>query len=1503
MPFLVDSTLAELAETGCTVRLLLHPTYAAARDGDGRLTGLGGTGVAAGRESLIQVRVARIASPAWRDALAHRLDQVMAAVRAAVVDWRAMLRQAADLAADYRANQPPLPDDAVTEAVAFIDWLADHNFIFLGTRDYVATETGVAPVEGSGLGVLRDPAAKILRRRGESVNSSEELRAFHASDAPLLIAKSDIRSLVHRRVPMDYVGVKRFGPDGTVIGERRFVGLFTSEAYTRSTASIPYLRLKVRQVVTRAGLDPRGHSGKVLLNVLETLPRDEMFQIDADRLGEVAQQVMALVERPRVRVIARRDAFGRFVSVLVHVPRERYTTAVRVRIGDLVEARYGGRLTEAEPAFLANGLARIHFLVTLDDPDHAEPDPAALEAEVAELLRTWDDRFADALGGLGENEADRLGDRFARAFGPAYQDAYAPDQAVVDARRIDGLSDPATVYVDFHDRPTDGGGRLGLKLYRAGGPVPLSERVPILENMGLKVIDERTYALTPSNRPPVYLHDMSLSAGDALTTLTAAIDRRLERLLQAVWTGRADNDGFNRLCLAADLDWPEVAVLRALARYARQIGLAYGLDYVATVLERHADAAAALAALFRARFDPGAVAEAEADARAALARALEAVTSLDDDIILSRLAQIVAAVVRTNFYRRDATAADLPPPVVAFKIDSRAIADMPRPRPFREIWVHGAAVEGVHLRFAPVARGGLRWSDRPEDFRTEVLGLVKAQQVKNAVIVPSGAKGGFVPRRLKPGMARDAWLAEGTAAYRAFVGALLSVTDNLDGDRIVPPATVVRRDGDDPYLVVAADKGTATFSDTANAIARDAGFWLGDAFASGGSAGYDHKKMAITARGAFLAVARHFREMDVDVMTTPVTVIGVGDMSGDVFGNGMLLAPTLKLVAAFDHRDIFLDPDPDPAASLAERQRLFALPRSSWADYDLAAISRGGGVFSRQTKAIALSPEIRARLGIAAERLTPTALIRALLAAPVDLLWFGGIGTYVRGRDETDADVGDRANDAVRIAAADLRAKVVGEGANLGMTQQARIDYGLAGGRCNSDAIDNSAGVNCSDVEVNIKIALAAAVAADRLAPDERDGFLAAMTDEVAELVLANNRTQTRAIGIEASLGAGELGRQGRLMARLEAEDRLDRAVETLPDAAALVRRRAAGQGLSRAEIGVLLAYAKMATKEALVASDLADDPWFAEELAGYFPSAMRERFADLLPAHRLRREIVATRLTNAMIDLGGPTFVDRLAEESGLAVPVIARGFAAAVAGFGLDGLVEAVDTAPITAALAFALQQRLRAGLDVATLWFARRIAGLPAGTAGGLARLVTPVRDTVAALADDLGGFLTAERAAERSAEAARLAEAGVPAEAAQRIAVLDEMLALADVAAVAADTGADLTIAARAVFTTEARLGIARLVAIAARVPVADRYDALVLGRAAAATAAAARRIAAAAIAHPGGLDGWLVDHGDTAARLGAVVAEVVASPQPSVSAFSVAADTLAALAEEKPPASI
>ncbi len=1287
MPFLLDSIMGELTEQDLDVRLVVHPVFAIERDTTGSLIGFYGeaaSSAAAQRESFIHIHAERVEDEARRAALVQSIEQALADVRVSVEDWRPMLGRVREVIADMRGNPPPLPVDEVAEAVQFLEWLTADNFTFLGVREYAFPSEGgeVEPKFETGLGILRARDVRILRRGHEFVTITPEILEFLKEPKALIITKANVRSRVHRRVHMEYIGVKRFDRDGRVAGEFRIVGLFTSTVYTRPPQTIPYLRRKVDAVIRRTGLDPGGHSGKALVNVLESYPRDELFQIDEDTLLRFAIEILYLDERPRVRVLARRDRFDRFVSVLVFVPRERYDSATRIAIGNFLGDIYKGRPVAFYPFFPEGPLVRVHFIIARFEGATPNPDRSTLEQAVERIIRTWTDALAEALALVHDPpKAQALLRRYAQAFPASYREDYGANVAIGDIRMIEGLSAAAPLGVEFYARRGEDPGAAGLKVFSRERPIPLSERVPVLENMGFKVVDERTYRIEPSadETQQVWLHDMLLERADGGAVELEALKQRLEACFLTVMRASAENDGYNALVLAAGVPWRDVALVRAISRFLRQVRIAYSQDYLWATLRKHAGIAAKIVQLFHARFDPRLVISADERARrqaeiqAGIESALQGVESLDEDRILRRFVNAVMAAVRTNFYQLDSSGQ--PKPTIAIKFESRKIEEMPAPRPLYEIFVYSPRLEGVHLRFGKVARGGIRWSDRPQDFRTEILGLAKAQQVKNAVIVPVGAKGGFLPKWLPVGGPREAVQQEGTAAYVLLVSSLLDITDNLGPEGVIPPANVVRHDGDDPYLVVAADKGTATFSDIANGIAIERKFWLGDAFASGGSAGYDHKKMGITARGAWEAVRRHFREIDVDIRTTPFTVAGVGDMSGDVFGNAMLLERTIRLLAAFDHRDIFLDPDPDPRTGFFERRRLFELPRSSWRDYDKNKISAGGGVFSRAAKEIALSVEARQLLGIASDKATPQQVMRAILALPVDLLWFGGIGTYVRASTETDDQVGDRANDAIRITGAEVSCKVIGEGANLGATQRGRIEAASRGVRLNTDAIDNSAGVNTSDLEVNIKIALGSAVHDRLLSPERRNALLGEMTEEVAGLVLRNNYLQPLALSLAQRRGLEDLGFQQRLMQMLEARGLLDRAVEFLPDDKELAERRRRNQGLTRPELAVLLAYAKIALYDELLDSRVPDDPYLGRELARYFPKPLLEHFPDAVAGHRLRREIIATQLANSMINRGGPTLIARITDQTGASPAAIAAAFAAARDSYVLTELNAAID------------------------------------------------------------------------------------------------------------------------------------------------------------------------------------------------------------------------------------
>jgi glutamate dehydrogenase len=1504
MPFLVDSIMGELTEQGVEVLLVAHPVFAVERDAGGNLIGFSGDGSPSGaaqRESFIHIHTERVEDEARRAAVVQAIERTLADVRVSVQDWRPMLERARAAIAELRGNPPRLPADEVAEAVEFLEWLTADNFTFLGVREYAFPPGGgeVEPKFETGLGILRAREVRVLRRGREFVMITPEVREFLKEPKALVITKANVRSRVHRRVHMDYIGVKRFDGDGRVNGEFRIVGLFTSTVYTRPPKTIPYLRRKVEAVMKRTGLDPGGHSGKALVNVLESYPRDELFQIDEDTLLRFAVEILYLDERPRVRVLARRDRFDRFVSVLVFVPRERYDSAIRIAIGDYLGEAYRGRPVAFFPFFAEGPLVRVHFIVARFEGATPNPERETLEQAVGQIIRTWSDALTEAVTLVHDPErAHALLRRYGEAFPVSYRDDYDADVAIGDIRMIEHLTAEQPLGVEFYARRSADPGSAGLKVFSRERPIPLSERVPVLENMGFKVVDERTYRIEPrgSDRAEeVWLHDMLLERAEGGTIELDALKQRLEACFLTVMRGGAENDGFNALALAAGVPWRDVAVVRTISRFLRQVRIAYSQDYLWATLRKHAGIAAKIVQLFHVRFDPrlapspGERARRQKEISDAIERALEAVESLDEDRILRRFLNAVVAAVRTNFYQLDRDGE--PKPTIAVKFESRSIEEMPAPRPLYEIFVYSPRLEGVHLRFGKVARGGIRWSDRPQDFRTEILSLVKAQQVKNAVIVPVGAKGGFLPKRLPAGASREAVQQEGTAAYVLFVSSLLDVTDNLGPQGVIAPENMVRHDGDDPYLVVAADKGTATFSDIANNIAIERKFWLGDAFASGGSAGYDHKKMGITARGAWEAVRRHFREMDVDIRASPFTVAGVGDMSGDVFGNGMLLERTIRLVAAFDHRDIFLDPDPDPEHSLLERKRLFELPRSSWRDYDKKQISAGGGVFPRAAKEIALSPPARQLLGLAGDKATPQQVMRAILKLPVDLLWFGGIGTYVRASTETEEQAGDKANDAIRVTGAELSCKVIGEGANLGLTQRGRIEAAARGIRLNTDAIDNSAGVNTSDLEVNIKIALGSAVHDGKLSPERRNALLTEMTGEVAALVLRNNYLQTLALSLAQRRGLEDLGFQQRLMLMLESRSLLDRAVEFLPDDKELAERRRRGQGLTRPELAVLIAYAKITLYDELLDSQVPDDPYLGRELARYFPKPLVENFPDAVAKHRLRREIIATQLANSMINRGGPTLVARITDQTGAAPAAIAAAFAAARDSYLLTELNTAIDAldAKMPGALQLELYATVQDLLIDRLIWFLRNV-----DLKRGLADVVEHYRAGIRAIEAVLAAVLTPDARAAQAARAAELQAGGAPAELARRIAALPALAAATDVVLVADRTQKPVAEVAATFFAAGAYFQLDRIAQAARGIKLTDYFDQLALDRALGSIAEAERRLTAEMVgnglAGAAAVEQWIAAHAGEVERIRATVHDIAASGL-TLSKLAVAASLL------------
>ena len=1411
MPFLLDSISALIARLGLGVHLVAHPVLRVRRGPDGAWAGLAQKDDPDGRpESLIHIMIDEQHDVAKLNAISDHIGEVLADVRAAVEDWREMLARINAAIAEIRQSKLPIAAEEVDESIAFLEWMRDNHFTLLGYAELAITTAadGVSAtqVAQSGLGVLRKPDAKLFRSRSNAlVAISPEILQSLRRPGPLIITKADVRSSVHRDTHMDYIGVKRYDANGVIIGERRFVGLFTSGAYSRAPADIPLLRRKVALTVARANFARDSHDGKALQNILDTYPRDELFQTPRDLLFHNAMAILRLQERPRTRLIVRMDPFGRYVSCLVYIPRERYDAELQRRVGEILSENFSGAIAAIYPEYGDAPLARVHFIIKSRPGAAPEILIEQVEAQIERAARTWRDDLRTALlAHSGEVLGLQLWERYANGFAPDYEAHFRPELAALDIERMEALRSGGGIHVCFYRTIEDQDCCVRFKLFCEGAPVLLSDCMPMLERMGFKVMSEHPYEIEIAGGVKIWLQDFEMRESNAQPVDLFAAGEKLEQLFIAVWQGAAENDGFNRLVLKADLHWREAALMRAYGKYLRQAGIPYSNDYMERALGAHPAIVRQMVDLFHARFDVDMTQNRESMAvplQQSIMEALGGVESLDEDRILRRFLNLIECTLRTNFYQQDQAGAHKN--YISFKLDSGLVDELPLPRPMVEIFVYSPRVEGVHLRFGKVARGGLRWSDRREDFRTEVLGLVKAQQVKNAVIIPVGSKGGFFPKQLPEGAPREAIQEEGIGAYRMFISGLLDLTDNIVDGRVVPPPRVLRHDGDDPYLVVAADKGTATFSDIANGVAQAYGFWLDDAFASGGSVGYDHKKMAITARGAWEAVKRHFRERGTDIQATPFSVIGCGDMSGDVFGNGMLQSRQIRLLAAFDHRDIFIDPDPDPAASFDERARLFDLPRSSWADYDAKLISPGGGVFSRSRKSITLTPQMKQMTGLTQGTVTPAELIRALLGAEVDLLFFGGIGTYLKSSRETNQDAGDKANDGVRIDGCNVRAKVIGEGANLGCTQLGRIEYAMSGGAINTDAVDNSAGVDCSDHEVNIKIALGPEVRAGDLPRKQRDKLLASMTDEVAGLVLRDNYQQTLAISLETSLAHRLLDAHAGFIRDLEGKGQLNRKVEFLPGDVAIAERAAAGLGLTRPEISVLVAYAKNAMRQELLTSDVPDAEYLREDLLSYFPKPLREKYSQALLGHQLRREIVASMLANSIVNRAGVTFVSAIAEETGFSTAEVVRAFVVARAAFDLRAFwqsLEALDNkAPAE------VQTRIQLdGRDLirrATIWFLRNVP-----QPMDIGAVIEAYRPGIALLRNEIHLHLSPFEAQAHGGRLQALLDQGVPGDIARAAAGLRPMAAAADMVMVAGSTGQGIGDVAAAFFRIGAELSL-------------------------------------------------------------------------------------------------
>ncbi|MFF4882342.1 NAD-glutamate dehydrogenase [Streptomyces nigra] len=1446
MPFLVDSVTNELTRQGRGIHVVIHPQVTVRRDLTGKLIEVLPSAPAGDLphdthiESWIHVEIDRETDRGDLKQITADLLRVLSDVREAVEDWSKM-RDAALRMADELPGEPhsDLREQEIEEARELLRWLADDHFTFLGYREYELREDdSLAAVPGTGLGILRSDPHHSESDDHPVSPSFERLPADARAKARehklLILTKANSRSTVHRPSYLDYVGVKKFDENGEVVGERRFLGLFSSAAYTESVRRVPVIRRKVDEVLSGAGFSPHSHDGRDLLQILETYPRDELFQTPVDELRTIVTSVLYLQERRRLRLYLRQDEYGRYYSALVYLPRDRYTTGVRLRIIDILKEELGGTSVDFTAWNTESILSRLHFVVRVPQgtelPQLSEADRERIEARLVEAARSWADGFADALNAeLGEEHAAELLRRYGNAFPEGYKADHSPRSAVSDLVHIEQLTEEKDFSLSLYEPVGAAPDERRFKIYRKGSAVSLSAVLPVLSRLGVEVVDERPYELRCSDRSVAWIYDFGLRMPSQAAVGDYAGDDARERFSEAfaaTWTGKAENDGFNALVLSAGLTWRQAMVLRAYAKYLRQAGSTFSQDYMEDTLRHNVHTTRLLVSLFEARLSPDRQRAGREIVDALLEEldaALDQVASLDEDRILRSFLTVIKATLRTNFFQRSADGE--PHDYVSMKFDPQAIPDLPAPRPAFEIWVYSPRVEGVHLRFGKVARGGLRWSDRREDFRTEILGLVKAQMVKNTVIVPVGAKGGFVAKQLPdPAVDRDAWMAEGIASYRTFISALLDITDNMVAGEVVPPADVVRHDEDDTYLVVAADKGTAKFSDIANEVAESYNFWLGDAFASGGSAGYDHKGMGITARGAWESVKRHFRELGVDTQSEDFTVVGIGDMSGDVFGNGMLLSEHIRLVAAFDHRHIFIDPNPDAATSYAERRRLFELPRSSWEDYDTSLLSAGGGVFPRSAKAISVNAHIREALGIEGKvsKMTPAELMKAILQAPVDLLWNGGIGTYVKASTESNADVGDKANDPIRVDGADLRVKVVGEGGNLGLTQLGRIEFARQGGRINTDAIDNSAGVDTSDHEVNIKILLNGLVADGDMTVKQRNKLLAEMTDEVGRLVLRNNYAQNTAIANALAQSSAMLHAQQRFMKHLVREGHLDRALEFLPTDRQIRERLNSDHGLTGPETAVLMAYTKITVADELLHTTLPDDPYLSTLLHAYFPTALRERFPEHLVSHPLRREITTTVLVNDTVNTGGTTYLHRLREETGASLEEIVRAQTVARAIFRQAEVWDAVE----------ALDNKVEAAVQTRIRLHSRRL--VERGTRWLLNNRPQPLAlaDTIDFFADRVEQVWSQLPKLLRGADLDwyqqihdELTDAGVPVELAQRVAGFSSAFPTLDIVSVADRMGKDPMDVAEVYYDLGDRLHISQLMDRIIELPRSDRWQSM------------------------------------------------------------------------------
>ncbi len=1504
MPFLVDSLGIVFARNQLAMHLIIHPVIAVRRDARGRNLGVcSDDDPRSKHESWQLYEVDRQSDAQSLAKLEREIRAAIVDVQAAVEDWMPTRDRVRAIASGL-GDATPVPADEISEARALLEWMEAQHFVFLGYRRYRlvrgASEDRLVPVPKSGLGILRDGHGG---RRLHTITLRGELRQRAREPELLILTKANTLATVHRGTYLDYVGVKTFDAKGRVDGEHRVLGLWTSTVYYRSARAIPVLRRKVESVIDHFGLAPQSHDAKAVVNVLETYPRDELFQASVADLIRIVREVVNLYDRRTVRLLARRDPYGRFYSCLVYVPRDRYSTDVRHHIERILLAGFHGQVFESQVQISDSRHARVHVVVRIEREQHAAVDVARMQREIAAAATNWQDHLSVALK-TRYDEASTLAlmSRYSRVFPTAYEEEVAAVDMLADIADLEQLRGrPGALRLNLHRPPGQVAARVHLKFVKLGETIPISDMLPLLENFGLRVITEHPYELAWPEGGEAWIQDFELEHRDGHVIDIRKVEERFKEAVDAAWHGGVENDGFNRLVLLANMPARDVVVLRLIAKYLLQTGVPFSQAAMERTLARHAGIAAHLVALFHAKFDPAVTAGARArgvDRSAhAITAALAHVTSLDEDRILRGYLAVMRAALRTNFYQRDA---GLARDCVSLKLDPAKIPDLPLPRPKFEIFVYSPRVEGVHLRMAAVARGGIRWSDRREDFRTEVLGLMKAQNVKNTVIVPAGAKGGFVPKQLPPGGSRDDLQKEAIASYRTYIRGLLDITDNIVGAKVIPPANVVRHDGDDPYLVVAADKGTATFSDIANAISVDYGFWLGDAFASGGSAGYDHKKMGITARGAWECVKRHLREVGVDSQSQDFTAAGIGDMAGDVFGNGMLLSKHIRLVAAFNHLHVFLDPEPDAARTYAERDRLFRLPRSSWDDYDRKLISRGGGIFLRSAKSIPLSAEARRVLALDVPTATPQEVIRAILRMRVDLLWNGGIGTYVKATTERNAEVGDRSNDAVRVDGRELRARVVGEGGNLGCTQRGRIEYAAAGGRINTDFIDNSAGVNTSDLEVNIKILLSGPERSGRLARPARNKLLAGMSREVSAHVLRNNYLQSQSLSTLELNTAARLSEYRGLIRSLERAGDIDRNIEFLPGEDEFVERAKRGVGLTRPELAVVLAYSKIWLSGELIESDVPEDPYLSEELRRYFPEALRRKFARDIDQHRLRREIIVTATTNSLVNRMGPVFAWRAIEETGATIGQIARAYTIARETFAMRdtwNAVEALDSKVPASAQYLAYDQTARSLRHMSYWLLTNRRRNLH------VERTVSELRPGVQELGAALQAVATGLVHEHNTRRIAQLRDAGLPPALAERVGVLDSMEPAFDLVELAAAHRISVRDAARTYYAIGAAVGLDWIRTQIGTLAVSGPWQASARSALRNSAARAHRKLAAQVLrsttrrgAARDPITAWIAAKGDDHAQWARMLADMRANDHPDFATLSVGVEAIRKLAD-------